>query len=89
MHEQLPLQELPTQGGDRALVYASSSRAELVYSGRAGGTNHITSGGPAEILICLPDDPDYFLGEVPGPGRRWSTTNPSNLAKSWLQCASN
>ena len=32
--------------------------AELVYSGRAGGTNWNVQGGSAEIL-CLPDDPEY------------------------------
>ena len=48
----------------------SSSGAELVYSGRAGGTKYSTSGGSAE-LICLPDDPDYSLGEVTGPVSPW------------------
>ena len=32
--------------------------AELVYSGRAGGSRYNVQGGSAEIL-CLPDDPDY------------------------------
>ena len=36
----------------------SSTGAQLVYSGRAGGSNHRAQGGAAEI-ICLPDDPDY------------------------------
>ena len=33
--------------------------AQLVYSGRAGGTNHLAQGGSAEG-VCLPDDPDYI-----------------------------
>ena len=36
----------------------NNTDAELVYSGRAGGTNYNTRGGSAE-RICLPDDPDY------------------------------
>ena len=37
----------------------NSTGAQLVYSGRAGGTRHDSPGGAAEIL-CLPDDPDYI-----------------------------
>ena len=33
--------------------------AELVYSGRAGGSRHNVQGGSAEKL-CLPDNPDYI-----------------------------
>ena len=33
--------------------------AELVYSGRAGGSRYNVQGGSAEKL-CLPDDPDYI-----------------------------
>ena len=36
----------------------SSTGAQLVYSGRAGGTYWNTRGGSAE-KICLPDDPEY------------------------------
>ena len=36
----------------------SSTGAQLVYSGRAGGTPYYTRGGSAE-KICLPDNPDY------------------------------
>ena len=36
----------------------SSTGAELVYSGRAGGTVWNIQGGAAE-KICLPDDPEY------------------------------
>ena len=35
----------------------SDTEAQLVYSGRAGGTYYQTQGGSAE-KICLPDDPD-------------------------------
>ena len=37
----------------------TSTGAELVYSGRVGGTSHNIEGGSAEKL-CLPDDPDYI-----------------------------
>ena len=37
----------------------SSTGAQLVYAGRAGGTDHHASGGGAEKL-CLPNDPDYL-----------------------------
>ena len=36
----------------------SSTGAQLVYSGRAGGTQWHIQGGSAE-KICLPDDPEY------------------------------
>ena len=38
--------------------------AQLVYSGRTGGTHYETRGGSAEN-ICLPDNPDY-LAETAG-----------------------
>ena len=37
----------------------TSTGAELIYSGRVGGSNPINQGGSAEKL-CLPDDPDYI-----------------------------
>ena len=37
----------------------TSTGAQLVYSGKAGGTRHSVRGGSAEML-CLPDDPDYI-----------------------------
>ena len=37
----------------------SSTGAQLVYAGRAGGTTHLSDGGAAEKL-CLPNDPDYL-----------------------------
>jgi hypothetical protein len=36
----------------------SSTGAELVYSGRAGGTDFESQGGTVE-KVCLPEDPDY------------------------------
>ena len=39
----------------------SSTGAELVYSGRAGGTRYNSRGGAADRL-CLPDNPDYISG---------------------------
>ena len=39
----------------------SDTGSQLVYSGRAGGTNHRARGGAAK-KICLPDDPDYISG---------------------------
>ena len=41
----------------------SSTGAQLVYSGRAGGTHHSTQGGSADRL-CLPDNPDYIPGTL-------------------------
>ena len=35
--------------------------AQLVYSGRAGGTHYTSRGGAAE-KICLPENPDYLAG---------------------------
>ena len=37
----------------------SSTGAQLVYSGRVGGTKFSSQGGSAE-KICLPDNPDYI-----------------------------
>ena len=37
----------------------NSTGAELVYSGRAGGTHANSRGGAAQKL-CLPDNPDYI-----------------------------
>ena len=37
--------------------------AQLVYSGRAGGTWFAFQGGSAE-KICLPDDPDYIPNSI-------------------------
>ena len=37
---------------------------ELLYEGRAGGSNHLHRGGGANYL-CMPDDPEY-LGYAPG-----------------------
>ena len=39
----------------------SSTGAQLVYAGRAGGSWYGNSGGGAE-RICLPNDPDYLSG---------------------------
>ena len=39
----------------------SASGAQLVYTGRAGGTHYNNRGGAAE-KICLPEDPDYIAG---------------------------
>ena len=36
----------------------NDTEAQLVYSGRAGGTKFTAQGGSAE-KICLPDDPNY------------------------------
>ena len=41
----------------------NDTEAQLVYSGRAGGTNYNAQGGSAE-RICLPDDPDYIPGSI-------------------------
>ena len=54
----------PNRGG---LVYTRWGRTtcpnttgtELVYAGRAGGTNYNTNGGAANYL-CLPENPDYL-----------------------------
>ena len=36
---------------------------QLVYSGRAAGTEHSHKGGSAErIILCLPYNPDYLTG---------------------------
>ena len=52
---------------------ANDTGAELVYSGRAGGTNYNTRGGSAE-RICLPDNPDYVPEAIdisPSSARRY------------------
>ena len=36
----------------------NNTNAELVYSGRAGGTYHLARGGSSD-RICMPDNPDY------------------------------
>ena len=41
----------------------NNTEAQLVYSGRAGGTSYLSQGGAAEV-ICLPDDPDYINGSI-------------------------
>ena len=41
----------------------NNTDAQLVYSGRAGGTNFNVRGGSADI-ICLPDDPDYIPASI-------------------------
>ena len=57
--------------GDSGVTYTrwgnsscpSSTGAQLVYAGRAGGSHYTHTGGGAEKL-CLPNDPDYtFLGQ--------------------------
>ena len=37
----------------------NSTGAQLVYSGKAGGTKYNSQGGSAET-ICIPDNPDYI-----------------------------
>lgn len=46
-----------------------STGAELVYSGKAGGTHFADSGGGSQ-RVCLPNDPDYLPGTT---GYRGST----------------
>ena len=41
----------------------NDTEAQLVYFGRAGGTNHLAQGGSAE-RVCLPDNPDYIPGSI-------------------------
>ena len=41
----------------------NDTEAQLVYSGRAGGTHYLARGGSAE-KICLPDDPDYTASSL-------------------------
>jgi hypothetical protein len=41
----------------------NDTEAQLVYSGRAGGTNFNARGGSAEI-ICLPANPDYIPDSI-------------------------
>ena len=49
----------------------TSTGAQLLYSGRVGGSKYITQGGAAENL-CLPDDPDY-IPETAGVTARFSS----------------
>ena len=58
----------------------NDTEAQLVYSGRAGGTNYNVRGGSSEI-ICLPDDPDYLPGSID------LTSSPANQYKSVVQGA--
>ena len=41
----------------------NDTEAQLVYSGRAGGSNYNARGGSAE-KICLPDNPDYIPDSI-------------------------
>ena len=41
----------------------NDTEAQLVYSGRAGGTNYLARGGSAE-KICVPNNPDYIPGSI-------------------------
>ena len=58
---------------------------ELIYSGRAGGSQYHEHGGAADLL-CLPDDPEYSIcgsgvnGDSPlrGAGYRSSSGQPLN-----------
>ena len=50
----------------------SSTGAQLVYSGRAGGTRASIQGGAAQKL-CLPDNPDYIATTAGVSARYWST----------------
>ena len=56
----------------------NNTEAQLVYSGRAGGTNYLATGGSAE-RICLPDDPDYIPGSID------LSISPSHEFKSVVQ----
>ena len=57
---------------------------ELVYSGRAAGTQHLHKGGSAE-KICLPDNPDYLSiangvqGRSPLYGTEYESYPPAAL----------
>ena len=42
-------------------VCPNNTGAELVYSGRAAGSDWTANGGGSNLL-CLPDDPDYLNG---------------------------
>ena len=53
--------------------------AQLVYSGRAGGTNFNARGGSAEKL-CLPDNPDYNI-----PGTLDLSSSPVQQYKGVIQ----
>ena len=43
------------------LFAQTTTGAELVYSGRAAGSDW-TANGVGSNLLCLPDDPDYLNG---------------------------
>ena len=58
----------------------SDTEAQLVYSGRTGGTNYNARGGSAE-RICLPDNPDYIPGSID------ISPSPANHFKSVVQGA--
>ena len=57
---------------------------DLVYSGRAGGTQYDHSGGGANLL-CLPDDPEYsryvngIQGQSPLRGAEYLATTSQQL----------
>ena len=57
---------------------------QLVYSGRAAGTEHTHKGGSAEKL-CLPDNPDYLTGRngvqgsSPLKGAEYESFSPTPL----------
>ena len=70
----------------------SSTGAQLVYAGRAGGTLHSSSGGGTERL-CLPNDPDYLPGTTGlnvGSyiyGAEYEFNGPSNVREHNPPCA--
>ena len=68
---------------------------QLVYSGRAAGTEHSHKGGSAE-RICLPDNPDYLTpkngvqGASPLHGAEYESYSPTalgDLAQHNVPCA--
>ena len=59
----------------------NNKEAQLVYSGRAGGTNYLFQGGSAE-KICLPDNPDYIPGSI-----NLSTSSRNQMVRSVVQGA--
>jgi hypothetical protein len=68
-HNEWP--SLPTAAAVSGVTYTrwgrtscpNDTEAQLVYSGRAGGSNQLAQGGSAE-KICLPDNPDYIPGSI-------------------------
>ena len=48
----------------------SGNGTELLYSGRAGGTHYLHSGGAANYL-CMPDDPDHLQYQSGVQGRSY------------------